>query len=141
MHTTHTHTRHRQHGFTDLIVLHETRGEPDGMIVQHLPYGPSFYFTLFNVVTRHEIPNVGHMSQQYPHLIFENFSTKLGKRVSDGLKYLFPVVTNPETTRIMTFDNNNDFISFRHHQYHKDPVCFRSPVVYNPNACCLLSKR
>jgi len=111
----------RQHGFTDIVVFHETRGEPDAMIVQHLPYGPSFYFTLFNVVRRHEIPDVAPMSLQYPHLIFENFTTPLGKRVMDGLRYLFPVVTNPDTNRVMTFDNNNDFISFRHHNWHHVP--------------------
>jgi hypothetical protein len=36
------------------------------------------------------------MSLQYPHLLFENFSTPLGKRVMDGLRFLFPVVTNPD---------------------------------------------
>lgn len=45
----------RRNGVTDLIVLHETRGEPDGMIVSHLPYGPTAYFGLFNCVTRHDI--------------------------------------------------------------------------------------
>ena len=29
----------RKNNFTDLIVLHETRGKPDGMVVCHLPYG------------------------------------------------------------------------------------------------------
>ena len=41
--------------FTDLIILHETRGEPDGMIVCHLPYGPTAYFGLSNVVLRHDL--------------------------------------------------------------------------------------
>lgn len=111
----------RKHGFTDLILLHETRGEPDGLVVQHMPYGPTFFFTLFNVVRRHEIPDVAPMSLQYPHLMFENFSTPLGKRVMDGLRYLFPTVSNPDTSRVITFDNNNDFISFRHHTWHHVP--------------------
>lgn len=28
----------KKEGMTDLIILHETRGRPDGMIVTHLPY-------------------------------------------------------------------------------------------------------
>lgn len=42
----------RSHDFTDIVVVHEHRGEPDGLVVCHLPYGPTAYFGLFNVVTR-----------------------------------------------------------------------------------------
>uniref|UniRef100_A0A161MF83 U3 small nucleolar ribonucleoprotein imp4 n=1 Tax=Triatoma infestans TaxID=30076 RepID=A0A161MF83_TRIIF len=49
------------------------------------------YFTISDVIMRHDIPNIGTMSEQYPHLIFHNFTTKLGKRVTNILKYLFPV--------------------------------------------------
>jgi hypothetical protein len=34
---------------------------------------------------------VGTISEAYPHLIFDQFSSKLGQRVSNILKYLFPV--------------------------------------------------
>jgi hypothetical protein len=40
----------RSHEFTDIVVLHEHRGEPDGMVVCHLPYGPTAYFGIFNTV-------------------------------------------------------------------------------------------
>ena len=52
------------------------------MIVSHLPFGPTGYFTLSNTVMRHDIPNIGTMSEVYPHLIFNNFKSKLGERVS-----------------------------------------------------------
>ena len=55
---------------------------PDGLVVCHLPYGPTASFSLSNTVMRHDIPNVGTMSEAYPHLIFHNFKTKLGERVS-----------------------------------------------------------
>lgn len=77
---------------------------------------------------RHDIPESGTVSEQYPHLIFDKFSSKLGKlcsfltilgtRVQNILKYLFPV-PKEDGTRIMTFSNDADFISFRHHVYHK----------------------
>ncbi|EDS89434.1 hypothetical protein, conserved [Entamoeba histolytica HM-1:IMSS] len=44
----------RSHDVTDLIIVHENRGEPDGMIISHFPYGPTAYFGLYNVVSRHE---------------------------------------------------------------------------------------
>ena len=38
-------------------------------------------FSLANVVMRHDTPNLPHMAEQYPHLIFHNISSNLGKRV------------------------------------------------------------
>ena len=88
------------------------------MQVCHLPYGPTAYFTLYNVVMRHDIENTGTMSEQYPHLIFNNFTSKLGKRCVDILKYLFPV-PKEDSKRVLTFSNNQDYISFRHHVFKK----------------------
>lgn len=55
-----------------------------GLIVSHLPFGPTAYFTLCNVVMRHDIPDLGTMSEAKPHLITHGFSSRLGKRVSIG---------------------------------------------------------
>jgi len=33
-----------QKGFTDLVILHEHRGEPDGLIISHFPLGPTIFF-------------------------------------------------------------------------------------------------
>jgi len=52
------------------------------------------------------------VSEQYPHLIFENFSSKLGVRIRDTMKYLFPV-PKEDSKRVMTFANESDYISFR----------------------------
>ncbi|XP_068664334.1 uncharacterized protein [Aristolochia californica] len=111
----------RAHEFTDVILVHEHRGEPDGLIVCHLPFGPTAYFGLLNVVTRHDIKDkkaMGTMSEAYPHLILNNFSTKLGERTANILKHLFPV-PKPDSKRIITFSNQSDYISFRHHVYEK----------------------
>ena len=37
------------------------------------------------------------------------------------LKYLFPV-PKEESRRVLTFANHDDFISFRHHTYRRDPA-------------------
>lgn len=103
---------------TDLIIAHEHRGVPDGLIVCHLPFGPTAYFTLFNVVMRHDIPDLGTMSEAYPHLILHNFTSRLGRRASSILKHLFPV-PKEESKRVITFANQEDYISFRHHVYRK----------------------
>jgi U3 small nucleolar ribonucleoprotein protein IMP4 len=106
--------------FTDIILLHENRGEPDGIIVSHLPYGPTTYFGLFNVVLRHDIKQdtLDHISEAFPHLIFDGFSSRVGERISEILKNLFPI-PKLDSSRVLTFHNNDDIISFRHHTFVK----------------------
>ena len=102
---------------TDLVILHEHRGEPDGLIVSHLPLGPTVYFGLKDVVLRHDLKEkAGTMSEALPHLLFEGFSTPLGDRITYILQHLFPV-PKLTTKRVITFANHNDQIKFRHHVY------------------------
>jgi U3 small nucleolar ribonucleoprotein protein IMP4 len=104
---------------TDLILLHEHRGVPDGLILCHFPVGPTVYFGLENVVLRHDVKEkIANMPEIYPHLVFHNFSTQLGDRVMHILQHIFPVA-KAESKRVITFSNNNDLISFRHHSYTK----------------------
>jgi len=107
----------RNNDFTDIIAVHEHRGEPDGLIVSHLPYGPTAFFGLYNCVLRHDLPEKpATVPEAYPHLVFHNFDTSLGRRVRDVLRFLFPVPKD-DSRRVVTFSNDNDFISFRHHLF------------------------
>ncbi|CAO2199866.1 unnamed protein product [Urochloa humidicola] len=111
----------RSHDITDLILVHEHRGQRDGLIISHLPHGPTAYFGLLNVVTRHDIKDrkaMGKMSEAYPHLVLDIFSTKIDERTATILKHLFPV-PRPDSKRIITFANRDTYISFRHHVYEK----------------------
>eukprot|EP00297_Palpitomonas_bilix_P010237 CAMPEP_0113896798 /NCGR_PEP_ID=MMETSP0780_2-20120614/18262_1 /TAXON_ID=652834 /ORGANISM="Palpitomonas bilix" /LENGTH=286 /DNA_ID=CAMNT_0000888067 /DNA_START=131 /DNA_END=992 /DNA_ORIENTATION=+ /assembly_acc=CAM_ASM_000599 len=108
----------RRHGFTDIVMVHETRGEPDSMVISHLPFGPTAYFAISNCVLRHDIKDREMGTGGFPHLIFDNFTSKLGERVSNILKHLFPV-PKEESKRVLTFANRDDWISFRHHTYKK----------------------
>lgn len=108
----------RANDVTDFIIVHEHRGVPDALVICHLPYGPTAYFTLSGVIMRHDIPDIGTMSEQYPHLIFHNFKTKLGERVMNILKYLYPV-PKEDSKRVISFANHDDYVCFRHHTYKK----------------------
>jgi len=89
------------------------------MIISHFPHGPTLYVSLHNVQLRHDIAayRASTVSEQYPHLIFDNFSSPLGVRVRDILKYLFPV-PKEDSKRVMTFANESDFVSFRYACFH-----------------------
>lgn len=109
----------RKADFTDLVVLNETRGQPDGLVICHLPFGPTAYFTLSSCVLRHDIPECKPASQSYPRLIIDGLNSKVGNRISRILQALYPI-PKPDSRRVITFANNNDFISFRHHMYNKE---------------------
>ncbi len=47
---------------------------------------------------------MGTISEAYPHLIFDKFSSKLGVRAANILKYLFPAPKH-DTKRVITFAN------------------------------------
>lgn len=53
----------RKSDFTDIVIVHEHRGEPDAMTISHLPYGPTAFFQLANVVMRHDIEDVEPVSE------------------------------------------------------------------------------
>jgi len=110
----------RAQDITDIVIAHEHRGEPDGLVICHLPYGPTCSFGVVNAVLRHDLKDagLGTVSEAFPHLIFDNFRTTLGERVANCLKFLFPV-PKEDSKRVMTFVNENDYISFRHHVYTK----------------------
>ncbi|KAK3722146.1 snoRNA-binding rRNA-processing protein imp4 [Vermiconidia calcicola] len=111
-------------GLSDVILLHEHRGTPTALTISHLPHGPTASFSLHNVVLRHDIPNAsrGTVSESYPHLIFEGFTTPLGNRVVKILQHLFPPRESASTklgSRIVTFKNIEDAIEVRHHVFVK----------------------
>ena len=85
---------------------------PDGLIVSHLPYGPTAYFTLTNVVMRHDIPSVGTMSEVFPHLIFDNFTTKLGKRVKTFVIFFVSVHVPRLSTLVIACGEHFDCLTW-----------------------------
>ncbi|EQL00059.1 hypothetical protein G6O67_004566 [Ophiocordyceps sinensis] len=111
-------------GLTDIIVLHEHRGTPTALTLTHFPHGPTVSFSLHNVVLRHDIPGSvrGTVSESYPHLIFDGFTTPLGLRLVKILKHTFPprealTSKNKMGSRVVTFKNLEDSIEVRHHVF------------------------
>ncbi|OWK49913.1 U3 small nucleolar ribonucleoprotein IMP4 [Lonchura striata] len=102
----------RAAGVTDLLVLHETRGRPDGLTVSHLPHGPTAHFTLSGAVLRQEVGGLGGAPLAAPHLLLLRLDSTLGKRVGTILKHLFPV-PRPDSRRVVTFANEDDVILVR----------------------------
>lgn len=90
--------------FSDIVIIHEYRGRPNGLIVSHLPVGPTLYFGLHNTVMRHDvIDKKESISLAYPHLVFHNFNDKIGQRIKTILQNLFPIPLNQNSKRVISF--------------------------------------
>lgn len=103
--------------FTDIIVVNEDRRHPNGIIVSHLPDGPTAVFRVSNVKYCKNIKKRGAHSIHRPEVILNNFNTRLGHTVKRMLQSLFHY--DPEFTgrRVVTFHNQRDYIFVRHHRY------------------------
>jgi U3 small nucleolar ribonucleoprotein protein IMP4 len=116
---------------TDLLIINEHRGQPDSIILSHFPHGPTAYFSLHNVVLRHDLNNnnsingqedkLEKVSECIPHLVLNGFQSKVGLRVKQILQHIFPppppLRSKDSSKRVCTFSVLNDYISFRNHLY------------------------
>ncbi|XP_044270925.1 probable ribosome production factor 1 [Tribolium madens] len=107
--------------YTDILVINENRHEPDGLLVIHLPNGPTAHFKLSNVKITTELrKNHKDINDHRPEVILNNFSTRLGMTVGRMLGALFHYEPEFVGRRAVTFHNQRDYIFFRHYRYEFD---------------------
>ncbi|GFG37870.1 hypothetical protein Cfor_00665 [Coptotermes formosanus] len=104
--------------FTDIIIINEDKRQPNGMLVIHLPDGPTAHFRLSSVKLTPDLKrSYKEISEHRPEVILNNFSTHLGNTVSRMLAALFHYDPEFRGRRAVTFHNQRDYIFFRHHRY------------------------
>ncbi|XP_019735818.1 ribosome production factor 1 [Hippocampus comes] len=104
--------------FTYLIVINEDRKVPNGLVLCHLPEGPTAHFKVSSVRLRKEMKRRGKEPTEHtPEVILNNFTTRLGHSIGRMFAALFP--QNPQFVgrQVATFHNQRDFIFFRFHRY------------------------
>ncbi|XP_044734125.1 probable ribosome production factor 1 [Chrysoperla carnea] len=107
--------------YTDVLIINENRKEPDGLLVIHLPNGPTAHFKLSNVKITPELrKNYREISTHKPEVILTHFTTRLGLTVGRMLGALFHYRPEFKGRRVVTFHNQRDYIFFRHHRYQFD---------------------
>ncbi|XP_046389754.1 probable ribosome production factor 1 [Ischnura elegans] len=105
-------------GFTDIVVINEDMKKPNGLLVIHLPNGPTANFRLSNVkITKDLKKSHKEISEHRPEVILNNFNTRLGHTVGRMLGALFHYDPEFKGRRAVTFHNQRDYIFFRHHRY------------------------
>ncbi|XP_072174168.1 ribosome production factor 1-like isoform X2 [Diadema setosum] len=107
----------QENDFTDLLVINDDRGKPNGLVISHLPEGPTTHFKMSSVKLRQDIKRCGKTSDHKPELILNNFNTRLGHTIGRQIASLFPHDPNFVGRRVVTFHNQRDYIFFRHHRY------------------------
>lgn len=109
----------KANGFTDLIFINEDRRMPNGLLLIHLPEGPTALFRVSNtrmgksVAKKHYIGDTDHR----PEVILNNFTTRLGRVVGRMLGAIFHYDPEFKGRRVCTLHNQRDYIFFRHHRY------------------------
>lgn len=107
--------------FTDLLVINETRGKPDGLVVVHLPDGPTAHFRLSNVKITPELKRSHRdINAERPEVVLQQFTTRLGLTVGRMLGALFHQEPEFVGKRCVAFHNQRDYIFFRHYRYQFD---------------------
>lgn len=103
--------------YTTLVVLEEDMKKPSGLVVVHLPIGPTFHFTITNWYEGKSIPGHGRPTSHIPELILNNFTTPLGLLTAHLFRSMYP--SNPEFQgrQVVTLHNQRDFIFLRRHRY------------------------
>jgi len=104
-------------GFTNLVIVTEDRRHPTGMLVIHLPEGPTAFFRISSVKYCNKIKRRASCSDHRPEIVMNNFKTRLGLSIGRLVASLFQY--NPEFhgRRVVTFHNQRDYIFVRHHRY------------------------
>lgn len=104
--------------YTDILVINEHHKEPDGLLLIHLPDGPTAHFKVSNVrITTELRKNHRDITAHRPEVVLNNFATRLGLTISRMLGALFHYDPEFEGQRAVTFHNQRDFIFFRHYRY------------------------
>lgn len=104
--------------YTDVVIVNEDRRKPNGLLVMHLPNGPTAHFKLSNVQLTSDIKrNHKEITKHRPEVILTNFTTRLGLTVGRMLGALFHHDPEFKGRRAVTFHNQRDYIFFRHHRY------------------------
>uniref|UniRef100_A0A9J7XCL7 Ribosome production factor 1 n=2 Tax=Cyprinus carpio TaxID=7962 RepID=A0A9J7XCL7_CYPCA len=105
-------------GFTYLMVINEDRKVPNGLVLCHLPDGPTAHFKVSNVRLRKEMKRRGKdPTEHVPEVILNNFTTRLGHSIGRMFAALFPHDPQFVGRQVATFHNQRDFIFFRFHRY------------------------
>uniref|UniRef100_A0A1B6EXZ7 Brix domain-containing protein n=1 Tax=Cuerna arida TaxID=1464854 RepID=A0A1B6EXZ7_9HEMI len=108
--------------FTDIVIINENQKQPNGLVVVHLPNGPTAHFRLSNVRITPELKkDWREISTHRPEVILNNFTTRLGQSVARLLASLFNIKPEFKGRRAVTFHNQRDYIFFRHHRYEFSP--------------------
>lgn len=104
-------------GYTDILVINENRKQPDGLLVIHLPDGPTAHFRVSNVrITTELRKSHKEISRHRPEVILNQFTTRLGLTVGRMLGALFHYNPEFEGKRVVAFHNQRDYIFFRHYR-------------------------
>ncbi|KAF5297362.1 hypothetical protein FQR65_LT01292 [Abscondita terminalis] len=108
----------KRENYTDVLIINENRKQPNGLLVIHLPDGPTAHFKVSNVrITTEMRKSHKDITEHRPEVILNNFTTRLGLTVGRMLGALFHYNPEFDGQRAVAFHNQRDYVFFRHYKY------------------------
>lgn len=110
-------------GYSDVIIINESKNgkKIDGLLLIHLPGGPTAHFKVSNVKLTKDIRRkLSDFTSHRPEVVLTNFSTRLGVQIGRILGAIFHYDPQFRGRRAVTLHNQRDYIFFRHHRYEFD---------------------
>lgn len=104
-------------GYTDIAVVNEDLRKPNGLLLIHLPHGPTAFFKLSSIKYCKDLKRRAKLNEKRPEVIMNNFNTRLGHTIGRMFASLFHFDPEFIGRRVVTFHNQRDYIFFRHHKY------------------------
>ncbi|AAK39878.1 U3 snoRNP protein IMP4 (nucleomorph) [Guillardia theta] len=86
----------------NLLVIYELKGNPNCLIISHLPSGPSVYFKISNYNILIFKNDINIFFSDLPILLISNLNTPIGSRISKIITNLYPKSSN-NSKRIISY--------------------------------------
>lgn len=115
-------------GGTDLVLIHEYRGDPDAIILSHLPNGPSVFFNIKRILFFSKNTKIN-ITSLAPHIVIDNLSSEIGKRFVKILCSLFSP-PNSKSNRVISLSGDKNYIIFRHFLFQKKKINENSSILH-----------
>lgn len=104
----------QRHGYTCVLIVHENRGRPAGLVVSHFPFGPTMRFTIIDHFMGIRSSTVAPKA----YFVCDNMDGEVGAKIKERLALLFPRCD--DARRIVSLVNRNDTLALRHYFIEKD---------------------
>jgi len=104
-------------GFRNVLVINQEKNKINSMLLINMSSSTEALFRISNLKLKAALPGCGRPSKYQPEVMLNNFNTMTGRKIA----YMFASMFHQEPQfigrKVVVFNNQRDFIFFRHYRY------------------------